>query len=210
MSADWKAEMSKQLADLSGLDVKDYSHVDFGREQNPDCISTVIEQVKSGKNPFQAVVGLIDGVFRNPIAQQNAEKLLKQLRSKLPAGYVAFVGTTNWLGTFKPNGVELVVGPGQDQFEILRHAQSDAANYDLSTEDLVQRLKSYDKEFGIDITHAETDTIDFDLLHVPDNIETFAEDLYEFCPDLVDQGCGSVAALVEDIRRRHRVQLWWD
>ncbi len=210
MRIDWKPEISKRLTDLSGLEVKEYSHVDFGRDQNPDCISIVIEEKKTGQNPFQAVVGLIDGVFRNPIAQNNAEKLLKQLRPQLPSGYVAFIGTTHWLGTFKPHGVELVVGPGESQFEIVRHAKSDACNYDLTNENLIERLQKYDKEFGIDITHAETDTIDFELLRVPDNITLFTEDLYEFCPDLVDQGCGSVSALVEEIRRTRRIQLWWD
>jgi hypothetical protein len=210
MSADWKTEVSPKLASLSGLDVKDYSHFDFGRQQNPECISVLIEETKSGVNPFKAVVGLIDGVFGNSIARKNADALMLELRKNLEPGYVAFVGTTRWLGQYKPHGVELVVGPAQSQFDIVRHAKADAPNFDLSTEDLVKKLEQYDKDAGINITHAETDTIDFELLKLPENLEHFAEDLYEFCPDLVDQGCGSISALVAEIRQHKRVQLWWD
>lgn len=210
MPTDWKSTITKELQSASGLETKNYSHVDFGREQNPDCISVVIEESRKGINPFKALVGLVDGIFRFPAAREHADKLMAELRVKLPPGYVAFVGTTRWLGEYKPNGVELVVGPAESQFDILRHARSDAVNYDLETEDLVSRLQKYDRDAGIDIVQAETDTVDFKLHRLPDNLEAFAEDLYDFCPDLVDQGCGSVSALVEEIRKNHRICLWWD
>lgn len=210
MSADWKTELTPRLASVSQLDVKDYSHFDFGRQQNPECISVLIEEAKTGVNPFQAVVGLIDGVFGNSIARKNADAMLLELRKNLPEGYVAFVGTTRWLGNYKPNGVELVVGPAQGQLDIVRHAKASAPNFDLSTEDLIKKLEQYDKEMGINITQAETDTIEFQLLKLPDNLEQFAEDLYEFCPDLVEQGCGSVSALAAELRQHKPIQLWWD
>jgi hypothetical protein len=41
-------------------------------------------------------------------------------------------------------------------------------------------------------------------------IETFCKDLYKFCPDIVDQGVGSVAALEIVIEIAQEVFLWWD
>ena len=209
MTVNWKQDISKQLATWSGLKVVDFSHIDFGRAKNDDCISVLLEETKTG-NPFQAVASRVGGVFANQKARKDAEELMKNARTQLPGDYVAFVGTTQWLGSFKPNGVELVIGPGKSQFDIIRHAKSDAANYELSTEDLIARLQKYDSEFGINITHAETDTIDIDFLRMPDDIDAFAEDLYEFCPDLVDQGCGSVPALIAELKGSRRVTLWWD
>ena len=60
------------------------------------------------------------------------------------------------------------------------------------------------------VVHAETDTIDFDCLKLPANISEFSEDLYEFCPDIVDQGVETVEALADIVRRTKRVRLWWD
>lgn len=210
MSDNWKTDLAKQLASISGLEVHDFSHVDFGREQNPQCISVLVEQSKSGINPFKAVADRVAGVFGNPIARKHADTILRELRGKLPPGYVAFVGTTTWHGKFKPNGVELVVGPGESQMDIVRLAQTDACNYDMDTEALVERLAKYDEQVGIDITHAETDAIDFDLCKLPEDIESFAADLYEFCPDLIDQGFGSIPALISEIKSHKKICLWWD
>ena len=45
---------------------------------------------------------------------------------------------------------------------------------------------------------------------MPDPLDAFCADLYEFCPDIVEQGCESVAALEEEIAAAGRVFLWWD
>ena len=50
-------------------------------------------------------------------------------------------------------------------------------------------------------TVAETDTIEFTFLKLPAGLRAFCEDLYEFCPDIVDQGVGTVEALESEIRR---------
>lgn len=205
----WRDEASAKLSTISGLQVRNYSFCDFGREENPDCISVIVEEKKSA-NPFQAVVGLVDGVFGNPRAEKKAYGFMRELRDQAVPGTVVFLGTTRFLGDFKPDGVELVVGPGDSQLEIVRHARTDACNYDLTTDDIIKKLRQYDEQIGIDIIHAETDTISFKMLSLPGNLAAFAEDLYEFCPDLVDQGCGSVSELLELLRQERSIELWWD
>ena len=49
-------------------------------------------------------------------------------------------------------------------------------NYDTGTDDLIEKLRRYDKEFGIDIAHAETDTVVFDLVRTPRDLAAFAGD----------------------------------
>ncbi len=80
----------------------------------------------------------------------------------------------------------------------------------MEAEELVAKLTEYDRAFGIDIFHAETDTIEFKLLKLPADLGSFCQDLYEFCPDIVDQGVGTVEALENDIRDRQELLLWWD
>ncbi len=123
---------------------------------------------------------------------------------------MAFIGTTQWLGDEQHEGAELVVGPGASQLDIPRLARTNATNYDMGTEDLVRKLREYDQDYGLDVYHAETDTIEFMLLNTPEDLSGFAVDLYEFCPDVVDQGVGSVAALEGSIEALGQVYLWWD
>jgi hypothetical protein len=173
------------LQKVTGKQVRRYSTYDFGRERDSSCISVIVAEAES-------------------------RKYLETLRKTIPLGYVAFVGTSRWLGDEKHEGVELVIGKGQSQFDILKLARSDAVNYDMQTDDLIRKLREYHEAYGIDIWGAETDTIQFRLLKAPPDMKKFAEDLYKFCPDIVDQGTESVDALADEVRKSQEVFLWWD
>jgi hypothetical protein len=177
---------AKRLSEISGSPIRNYSTRDFGRDRNPNARSVVVPKAR-------------------------ARQVLQHVRGELGPKLVAFIGTTQWLGNEQhADGEEIVVANGNSQFEILRVAQSDAVNYDMLTEDLIKKLTEYDRNYGIDIFHAETDTIEFRFLKLPADLRAFCEDLYEFCPDIVDQGVGTVEALETEIRRSREVFLWWD
>lgn len=42
---------------------------------------------------------------------------------------------------------------------------------------------------------------------MPSDLLNFAADIYEFCPDVVNQGCGSVSNLIETIEVTGQVLL---
>lgn len=173
------------LEQVTGAPVRSFSTTDFGRERNVQARSVLVSQEK-------------------------AEQLLTQVRRRLPPGTLAFIGVTNSLARPKPAGVELVVFQGRDQFDILRTAQTDGMNYDLDTKAIIAELQAWDKEWGVDIWQAETDTVRLRLKTMPKNMHAFAERVYKFCPDIVDQGAGSVEALAKEIERTQSVDLWWD
>lgn len=198
MAETWQKDAEKLLAPLGK--VRSYSTRDFGRDQHPEALSVVIPG-------------------GGPMVKDSALKALKKVREELAKGSVpnggtrcvAWLGTTRWLGEEKNDGkVELAIAEGKDQLDILRHAASDAINYGMETEDLVKKLAAYDKKYSIDIFHAETDTIEFDVKGDVDDWGAFAKDLYKFCPDIVDQGIGTVERLEEALVDTGRVYLWWD
>ncbi len=80
----------------------------------------------------------------------------------------------------------------------------------MDTEDVIRKLQSWHNSYGIDIYCAETDTIELTLDVVPTDTRTFANEVYEFCPDIVDQGVGSVDVLEEAIKDYQYIYLWWD
>jgi hypothetical protein len=181
---DWADEASQQLAPLAKDEVRPFFTVDFGRQQDKDGISILV-----------------------PEAQ--APKVLERLRQQLPDGLVAFIGTT------KPadedlKGVEIVVATGKDQFDCVRLAQSEAPNFELTNADLIRKLRTYHKQLDIDIFHAESDTITFVIRKPPADWLALADDIGSFCPDIVDQGVGTVEALAKFIEKSKQVSLWWD
>lgn len=181
-----RAIFSRFVADPANRRVRPYSTYDFGREKDENCLSVVVPAKEAGPR-------------------------VVQLREALEPGLLAFAGTYQWYGDERhEDGVEVVVGAGDSQFDILRLARTDAANCDMDTEDLIEKLRDYDEDFGIDIRSATTDTAVFGLVGVPSDYAAFAQDLYEFCPDIVDQGIGSVEELGKAINLYREVYLWWD
>ena len=176
---------AQRLAEITQQPINNFSTFDFGRQQNPTAKSVIV-------------------------ANNMAREILTQIRSELDPGLIAFIGTTHNLASNKPRKAEIVIAEGKSQFDILKLAQFNGANYGLETEDIIAKLKTYDKQYGIDIFHAEFDTIEFILNTIPKNLTKFCEDLYDFCPDIVDQGIGSIEELEEDIIMRGEVFLWWD
>ncbi|MGH7172102.1 MAG: DUF4253 domain-containing protein [Gemmataceae bacterium] len=174
------------LERLSGQAPRRYSTFGFGRIRDNQCLSVVVPE-------------------------DEAQALVSALRKQLPPEFVAFVGTTDWLGDERHDGkAEVVVGKGESQFDILRLARTDACNYDMDTEEVITKLQSWHRSCGIDIFHAETDTVEFTLDNLPADIRAFANEVYEFCPDIVEQGVGSVDELEQIIKGYQYVYLWWD
>lgn len=175
-----------RLSVISGSSLRNYSTRDFGRDRYPEARSVIVPKAR-------------------------ARQVLQALRSELGPGLIAFIGTTQWLGDEKhEDGEEVVVANGDSQFDILRVARSDAVNYDMVTDDLIKKLTEYHRKYDIDIFHAETDTIEFRFSKLPADLAVFCNDLYKFCPDIVDQGVGTVEDLENVIRRSNEVLLWWD
>ncbi|WP_051279184.1 DUF4253 domain-containing protein [Chitinilyticum aquatile] len=179
------AEARKQLAAVSAAAVRNYSTRDFGRDKYPGAISAIVPEA-------------------------SAPAKLAELRRRLPQGLVAFIGTSNSLAERKVKGVELVVGHGSSAVDILEIAQTDAANYGMYPKDVQRKIAAWDKLYGVDVWQAETDTIQLKFRKLPPDLKRFAKELYEFCPDVVDQGVGSLAALEQALREQHGAYLWWD
>lgn len=176
---------AQKLAEITQQSVNNFSTFDFGRQQNPTAKSVLV-------------------------ANNRARDILRQIRQELAPGLNAFIGTTRNLANNESRLAEIVIFTGESQFDILRLAQTDAINFGLETEDIIAKLKTYDRQYGIDIFHAETDTLEFILKNTPQDLTVFCQDLYNFCPDIVDQGVGSIEELAEDIMMRGEVFLWWD
>ncbi|AEI45119.1 DUF4253 domain-containing protein [Paenibacillus mucilaginosus] len=168
-------DAGRVLRELSGQEPKPYASIEFGRSRNEACLSVMT-------------------------ASAAARSWVYGLQECLGPGLVAYAGAESSLGRSSVWHREVVVGPGRDQFAIVEHAGTDACNYGMAMEDILAKLKSFDERYGIRIREASWDSVGFDLVRRPDDIPAFCAELYEFCPDVVDQGVDSMEALEELVR----------
>ncbi|MCL6457858.1 MAG: DUF4253 domain-containing protein, partial [Gorillibacterium sp.] len=166
----------------------------------------------SGKEP-QSFSTLAGGTRRYPYCQsaltdkRTARAWVDELQARLSEDLVAFIGTTHWENDAASLDAEVVIGKSESSFDILRLAQTDAAQYDLSTEDLIAKLRDLDLRYGIRIYAAESDSIGFELQSVPEDLPALAAELHVFCPSA--EIVGHPEQLAAHLQVTRDIELRW-
>lgn len=68
--------------------------------------------------------------------------------------------------------------------------QTNGDNYDITTEDIVAKLQQWDSQYGIAISDVAFDNLIVSFKQLPEDLAPLAQEIYEFCPDVIDQGFG--------------------
>ncbi len=141
------------------------------------------------------------------VPEDKSESTLAALRHKLtPLKYMAFVVEMN--AGFKIDKIGVL--KGTDQFEILRIMHTDGDEYDISNQDVIERLKEWEKISSFEIIGADYDWVEIEFKRLPKDLKAFGEEVYDFSPDAVDEGPGTVEGLIGDLKKTNRLFLLWD
>ncbi len=181
--------------------------INFDREvlviMKEESGESIHRMVGYDENDFQIVV---DGVYV-PVPDDRTETILNALRKKLiPLHYMPFVIELN--ESIKTDKIGVL--KGTDQYQILRVMHTDGDQYDISNADVIERLKDWEKIASFDIIGADNDWVEIEFKTLPKDLKAFVEEVYDFCPDAVDQGPGTTADLAREIQQTKKLFLWWD
>jgi len=136
-----------------------------------------------------------------------SDQVLWSLREKLKRrNYMAFQIEIN--NSLKVDRIGII--KGTDQYEILRIMHTNGDDDDVSHEDVIAKLKQWETRIRFEIVGAENDWVEIEFRTMPQDLKAFAEDVYEFSPNTVDEGTGSLAELVKDISATKSLVLWWN
>jgi len=142
-----------------------------------------------------------------PVQREKADQVLTLLRKKLtPLHYMPFI--VEMSQGLKIDKIGII--KGTDQYEILRIMNTDGDEDEISNQDIIDRLKEWEKVSSFDIIGADNDRIEIEFKTLPKNLRSFAEEVGEFSPSAVTQGPGSIKELVREIALTHRLLLIWD
>lgn len=84
-----------------------------------------------------------------------------------------------------------------DKYAELREKQTNGANCDVSTGDIIDRLRKWDEKCDFTIGGVGFDRVELTITRLPDDLDTFVREIYKICPDTVDQGFGCVGDEIE-------------
>ncbi|NTW57845.1 MAG: DUF4253 domain-containing protein [Nitrospirae bacterium] len=193
--------------DLSHSDMNLASQIGF----DADVLLLVREEARSPLHRLSGYDGDGYQIMANGIVisvpWSRSEQVLSSLREKLKLRkYMAFQIEIN--SSLKVDRIGII--KGTDQYEILRIMHTNGDDDDVSHDDVIAKLKQWEKRIRFEIIGAENDWVEIEFRTMPQDLKAFAEDVYEFSPDTVDEGTGSLAELVKDISVTKRLVLWWN
>lgn len=98
-------------------------------------------------------------------------------------------------------------------FELVRSAGT--CSDSLGTEAIIDKLKYWDKKYGVTVLEASRDSMKIRLKNIPDDLSEFCTEYFLFDPecDLSPNEIESAASLREiarSIRETGKVSFWWD
>lgn len=99
---------------------------------------------------------------------------------------------------------------GTDELDIIKWKQTNGINYGHENQDVIAKLKEWKLKNDFSILSVGMDFLEFKFVTMPTDMGTFSKDVYQFCPDIVDQGTGDLEILQDEMTRMHSVYLWWD
>ncbi len=161
-----------------------------------------LQGVDPNGEPFLAAGVTID------VRDTKALPTVQRLQRTVGAGYFVFISERNYRIKGAPDSVSLL--KTSDPYDALRTMGTNGWNYDISPEMVIARLKAWDARFGLVLHGVGFDWLEARFKRPPENLLEFAKEVYAFCPDVVDQGTGTVDGLAKDMRRTNTLFLWWD
>ena len=139
--------------------------------------------------------------------ENQGDSALRTLRSILDGNRYAAYLLDQGFG-FGPDSIAVLANT--DSFFYLQTVRINGINYDIEHADVMKRLRKWDDLYGLRLYGAGMDWLQAEFDTPPRDWAAFAEEVYEFCPDVVDQGTGSVEALATELKKIRGVYLWWD
>lgn len=138
--------------------------------------------------------------------EENARKIVFDYLDKLRQQ-----GKYIFISEVAHNGYKVgLTGATSDPYKLMEFAETNGANYDIETSHIIDRYKKWDSEFGIIPIAIGFDFCECQIINKNIDYKKLAEEVYEFCPDVVEQGTETVEALEDEMKRTGTIYLWWD
>ncbi len=94
--------------------------------------------------------------------------------------------------------------------EILKWRQTNGINYDIDNDSIISKLQEWELKRNFILLGTGMDWLQIQFTSQISDLDEFAKEVYEFCPDIVDQGTGDIEELAVEMKKTNGVFLWWD
>lgn len=147
--------------------------------------------------------------FAVSVPPARAEGLITATQQRfLEKGFYLFRSEQQFGIRERPDRVALF--PRRDPYEILRLMGTNGWNYNIGSDSIVAWPRDLERDQPFVLTGMGFDWLEGRFQTEIRDGDALARRFYAFCPDIVDQGTETVAALATELRQSKRLYCWWD
>jgi hypothetical protein len=99
--------------------------------------------------------------------------------------------------------------PTSDAYEVMAVLDTNGDNYEIGTAGVTAWMKELHQEHPFILTDIGFDYMEGYFTGPINDPDALARRMYQFCPDIVDQGVGSLSSLAVELRKG-KLYFWWD
>ena len=179
----------------------------------PDAVRA-LEQLAGGKaTPLVGIDSVGDSVvtegFAVNVPPARAERLVAAAQPRFfEKGFYLFRSEQHFGIVGHPDRVALF--PRSDRYEILRLMGTNGWNYDIGPDSVIAWLRTLERDRPFVLTGIGFDWVEGRFRSAIGDGDALARRFYAFCPDIVEQGTETVAALARELLESQRLYCWWD
>ena len=89
------------------------------------------------------------------------------------------------------------------KFDEILALESIGANYDLSSQDIVDKLMEWDKKYGIEIDDFDEESISINFKALPADLDSLVKEIDDLCPDIISQGLDNIGLMMESAKENN-------
>ena len=207
---DTQTTVIREDLDKNGLeiDLKVLSFIE--QESDKKCEPLKREVWKYMKDGSEEHYFLDTGVVFKFVNENSAQTIFRKYHDKILAtGNYLFLTNLDFDESYN-SYYDIVIINCSDPFKLIQLIGTNGVNYDLYNDDIINKLKEWDSQIGFKFEVIDVSRIQASMDKLPKDISKFTAEVYEFCPDVIDQGYGDMEAMMSDYKQNKYFWLWWD
>lgn len=104
---------------------------------------------------------------------------------------------------------------GSSGFDMVKAQGTSGINYGIDNEDVIEKLKYWDKKYGVTIVEATFEGMKVSFKNLPDDLSELCTEFFLFCPDLEmsddeHSNAARMREMADRLRKTKVMSFWWD
>jgi hypothetical protein len=150
----------------------------------------------------------IKGGVSFDVPKEKIEAILRQAHTNfLARGFYLFRYDQNFGISGQPDKVGLL--PTTDKYAVMAALDTNGDNYSIGTAGVIAWMKELEQEQPYVLTGIGFDYMEGYFTGPVKDPDALAKRMYQFCPDIVDQGVETVGKLARELQKGS-LYFWWD